>query len=409
MSGQAITFRDMLAPVSAEDFFDRHYDREPLYVSGNSDKFSAVFSWNALNGLLNMPNMWTSRTVKLARDGVTLPAEQFCRPVYGREGRTVMEADPAKMRRHLRDGATLVLDFVECLSQPVASVAAAMQVWFGGPTTCNLYCSWRSQQGFASHFDTTDVVVLQIVGSKKWRIYRGRFENPVEAPGFETTGYPQEFHEGTKGDVLMTPELTPGDLLYLPRGQYHDALASTEASLHLTFGVTQATGHDVLTQLTSVFVDDPLFRKPFPSFDDESAHDAHVRALADRMREIIVDPEASDALRGFQHDRAFLFCYPQYDLPDREDPVIYRVQGLGARLVRRGAGHQLQTQTGKAVLGDGEAKLAAWVLSRDFFSGKELAEAAQDLGLSDASAAANVLQGAGLIVPIGQGFTASSA
>jgi hypothetical protein len=77
------------------------------------------------------------------------------------------------------------------------------------------------------------------------------------------------------------------------------------------------------------------------------------------------------------------------------------VQGLGARLVRRGAGHQLQTQTGKAVLGDGEAKVAAWVLSRDFFSGKELAEATQNLGLSEASATAGILQEAGLIAPIG--------
>jgi hypothetical protein len=40
------------------------------------------------------------------------------------------------------------------------------------------------------------------------------------------------------------------------------------------------------------------------------------------MRDIIADPAASDALRGFQHDRAFLFCYPLYDLPDRDDPVI---------------------------------------------------------------------------------------
>jgi hypothetical protein len=45
--------------------------------------------------------------------------------------------------------------------------------------------------------------------------------------------------------------------------------------------------------------------------------------------------------------------------------------------------------------------VAAWVLSRDFFSSKELAEAAQGLGLSEASATAGILQEAGLIAPIG--------
>jgi hypothetical protein len=222
----------------------------------------------------------------------------------------------------------------------------------------------------------------------------------VEALGFETTGYPQDFHERNKGAVAMTPELTPGDLLYLPRGQYHDALASSEASLHLTFGVMQATGHDVLMQLADAFAGDPLFRKPFPHFDDEDAHNAHIRALADRMREIIADPASSDAVRRFQYDRAFQFCYPQYALPGRDDPAIYRVQSLGVRLVRRGAGHQLQTGASRMSLGEADVKLVDWVLSRDFFSDAELAEAAGRPGVADAAATIDSLRDAGLIASI---------
>ena len=36
--------------------------------------------------------------------------------------------------------------------------------------------------------------------------------------------------------------MKPGDILYLPRGQYHDALTGDRASLHVTFGVAPATG-----------------------------------------------------------------------------------------------------------------------------------------------------------------------
>jgi len=400
MSGQAITFRDMLAPVGAEEFFADHYDRKPLVVPGASDKFDAVFSWAALNGLLDMANVWTGNTVKLVFDGQVLAEPQFCRPAYGREGRTVLQPDPERVRHFLREGATMVLDFAESLSPSVASVAAALQVWFAGPVTCNIYCSWRTHPGFGSHFDATDVVVMQIIGSKKWRVYEGRIEHPVEMPGYETTGLPQDYHEQQKGAELMAPELTPGDLLYLPRGQYYDALASSEASLHLTFGVTQATGHDVMMQLTDTFIDDPLFRKPLPSFDDAEAHAAHIRMLADRMRDIIADTEASDAIRGFQYGRAFMYCYPQYTLPDRSDPEIFRVQGLGARLVRRGAGFQLQTQSGKAPVGDDGAKLAEWVLSRDYFSGEEFSEAADERGVDDPVSAFEELVKAGLIFPV---------
>lgn len=400
MSGQAITFRNMLAPVGAEDFFATYHDRKPLVVPGATGKFDAVFSWNALNGLLDLANIWTGNTVKIVLDGRTLVEQEFCRPAYGREGQTVLQPDPARVRHFLREGATMVLDFAESLSPTIASVAAALQVWFGGPVTCNIYCSWRAHPGFGSHFDATDVVVMQIVGTKQWRIYEGRFEYPVEAPGYETTSFPQDYHEQRKGDELMTPALTPGDLLYLPRGQYHDALASSEASLHLTFGVTQATGHDVMMQLTDTFIDDPLFRKPLPSFDDEEAHAAHIRMLADRMRDVIADTEASDAIRGFQYGRAFMYCYPQYSLPDRDDPEVFRVQGLGARLVRRGAGHQLQTPGGKATIGDGAVKLAEWVLSRDYFSGEEFSDAAAERGVDDPVSAFEELVKAGLIFAV---------
>jgi hypothetical protein len=400
MNGQAITFRDMLAPVGAEDFFADYADRKPLLVPGPTEKFEPVFSWAALNGMLNMANIWTGNTVKIVLDGNVLAEQQFCRPAYGREGNTVLQPDPELVRHFLREGATMVLDFAESLTPTIASVSAALQIWFGGPVTCNIYCSWQAHQGFGSHFDATDVVVMQIAGTKKWRVYEGRFEHPVEMPGFETTGYPQDYHEQQKGRELMVTDLTPGDLLYLPRGQYHDALAASEASLHLTFGVTQATGHDVLMQLTDTFIDDPLFRKPLPSFDDEDAHAAHIRLLADRMHDVIADTEASDAIRGFQYRRAFMYCYPQYTLPDCSDPDIFRVQGLGARLVRRGSGFQLQTQGGKAAIGDAATKIAEWVLSRDYFDGEEFSDAAEERGVDDPLAAFEDLVKAGLIAPL---------
>ncbi len=59
------------------------------------------------------------------------------------------------------------------------------------------------------------------------------------------------------------------------------------------------------------------------------------------MRAILTSAEAGALIQGFQRNRAFLFCYPQYALPDRGDPTIYRVQALGARLVRRGSAYQL--------------------------------------------------------------------
>ncbi len=40
------------------------------------------------------------------------------------------------------------------------------------------------------------------------------------------------------GRMIDQITLKPGDLLYLPRGQYHDALASKSGSIHIAFGLT---------------------------------------------------------------------------------------------------------------------------------------------------------------------------
>src|SRR3546814_6827189 len=99
--------------------------------------------------------------------------------------------------------------------------------------------------------------------------------------------------------------MQPGDLLYIPRGQYHDALASSEACLHLSFGITQPTGRDFFTVLMRSLPEDPLFREKLPHFDDLASHDAHVQKLADRLHAILCKPETAEQMRQIQRQRVF--------------------------------------------------------------------------------------------------------
>jgi ribosomal protein L16 Arg81 hydroxylase len=400
MNNQILTFRDLFAPITAEAFFDRHFGRQPVHVQGHEAKLAGVFSWQALNGLLGMANIWSANTVKLVLDGADIPPESFCRPILNREGEIAQQVDPAQLRAWLRDGATMVLDLAESFSPTVASVCAALQVWFRGPASCNIYCSWRNHAGFNSHFDTTDVVVLQISGTKNWSVYDRRFEHPVDEPGYQTGSFSNDFHDQNKGALLAKFEMTPGDLLYLPKGQYHDALATSGASLHLTFSIPQATGYDVLVRLTEATIDDPLFRESLPTFDDVEALSAHLQRLASRMAEIFVAPQTRDNVSAFQRRRAFTFCFPEFGLPARDDPIVFCVRGLGARVVRRSAETELHTASGSAMLtGDAEA-LAEWVLARDYFTAADVAEAMPTFSTPARETALTALVEAGLIISI---------
>ena len=84
--------------------------------------------------------------------------------------------------------------------------------------------------------------------------------------------------------------LTPGDLLYLPHGQYHDALSSSEASMHVSFGTIHLVAHDFLQALVKDLPKDPLFRAHLPAVDDLAGHGPYLERIAERLGEIIRQP-----------------------------------------------------------------------------------------------------------------------
>ncbi len=61
--------------------------------------------------------------------------------------------------------------------------------------------------------------------------------------------------------------MRPGDVLYLPRGWYHDALAVDGPSLHVTLSVTPLYGRILFRLLEPAAMQDPAFRAWLPPAD----------------------------------------------------------------------------------------------------------------------------------------------
>ena len=96
------------------------------------------------------------------------------------------------------------------------------------------------------------------MGEKTWMVFEGRADSPIAHPTFK--GLPQEHHETAKGALWKEVRLRPGDLLYLPRGQYHYALADDGPCAHIAFGATYPIGIDVVSYLFERLVTEPLCR-----------------------------------------------------------------------------------------------------------------------------------------------------
>ena len=374
------SFRRIVSPISPEEFFGTIWDQRPVHIPGPRDKFARMFSWDEFNRLLNMSKLWSDRSMKIVLSGQTVDLAGHGRVGQTREGYQAVIPDPEEVLSLLRLGATVILDLIESLSPGVAAISASLQNATGGVAVCNAYCSWQAHQGFVAHFDTTDVFAVHIEGSKRWRIYEGRVDNPIDAEGFNDESFDQEHHARAKGQLIEEVEMNPGDVLYLLRGQYHEALASSDASLHLSFGIGQPTGVDVVSRLLRSLPDESLFRKSLPHFDRPQTHREHLRSIADRLHAILCEPGLSDQIRDWQRERALDERYGRFDLPSREQVVEYRVRSLGVRIEFVSGAPVLRFPGGELLLERNQGDAAIWILEHDFVDEPELARRFADLG-----------------------------
>lgn len=363
-----IGFRDLLAPMTPEDFLDGHFDRNPLHCHGPADRFAGVFTWEQAATLLNMTTLWSASTLKVVLDGKLVRAEDYCVSQQNRDGAPVPQPDPERVQALVRQGAAISLNFVETMSPEIAAIAAALQCWFDGEAVCNIYCAWSGHQGLASHFEFHDAFVLQIDGTKVWNVYEGRFDQAAHIEGYHSDSFTDDFHAKARGAAQMEARMAPGDVLYIPRGQYHDALATSDASMHLTFGVEFLSGFYFLGAIADALQQEPFFRQTLPRFDNPDAHRAHLLKLAEQVHAYMLKPGLARTIRKQQRQRAFAHCFPSYALPSAEPPQVFRVRSLRTQVVRHGPGWRLERPNGGHDLSDDDGRLAEWLLPQDYFT-----------------------------------------
>ena len=380
MTEKIRTFADLLHPVTPEEFFAEYHDKKPLHIPGTSDKFASVMSWRTLNDLLNMTSVWSGTSLHLMLDTKTVSASDYCRPAIDRNNVQSMQPDAARITALLRQGASLIANDVDALSPGLRSVAEALESALGAKAQANAYCSWRQRQAFDSHFDTHDVYAIHLEGEKVWQVYRTRADKPIAHPRFKQFG--QAHHERAKGKVLMQVKMRPGDLLYLPRGQYHDALASESNALHVTFGLTAVIGIDFFDVVRELAIGDPLFRAnvPGPGSDDQGLMD-HMRNLAQRLGEITASPEALEQFKRFRQEHRY--HRGGFRLPDSVLVPEFRVRARGLSVVKAGNDWALADRARSVPIPPGSDRLVAWIIAREHFSGADIAAAFPDKSVED--------------------------
>ncbi len=266
----------LIAPVTVDDFTRDFFGQAPLHVPATPGRRKAPLDWPRLTELLAIAPHWTPGNISLILNRRPVAPEFYFDEVLTLAG-PVQLADPAKVEMFLTMGASLVGNDVDAIAPELRDITLALGGHFAALANANVYASFKGVQGFATHYDLHDVFAVQCAGEKIWHLYANRAVNPV-APLATGGDAAQAQIDAARGPLVATVRMRPGDVLYLPRGIYHDALATDAASLHVTVSLAPHSGEAVLHLLQAAALRDPAMRAWLPDGrGDPAALAAHLR------------------------------------------------------------------------------------------------------------------------------------
>jgi lysine-specific demethylase/histidyl-hydroxylase NO66 len=210
---------------------------------------------------------------RLVRDGGQLALGDYTTDVSWRPPFTAT-ADVPSVLGAWEAGATIVLQALHVNWHPLAVFCRLLEEALGQAVQANAYYTPRGSQGFAVHHDTHDVLVLQVAGEKRWRIFEPLLELPLKHQRYSSA-------LGEHGTPVEDLVLRAGDSLYLPRGWLHEAETSSTDSLHLTIGFTGYTWLDAVKDALAECEDELVVRRAASREPDGGAEIAEL--LAQRL------------------------------------------------------------------------------------------------------------------------------
>ena len=242
-------FAWLLDPLPAAEFERDYHEQRLCHIRREASSYYAeLLSWTDLDMVLGTHSAGPG-DIKLVRSDGDVPHRE-----YSAGGRV----QPLRVARHFDDGATVIFNQLHKRVPALARLCVGLGQCFSSRVQTNVYLTPPDAQGFNPHWDTHDVFVLQISGTKRWFIYDTKVRLPLRG---------QRFRRGiAPGEVSEEFELGPGDVVYLPRGLMHAARSTSEPSLHVTLGLTAFTWAEFLVEtVAAAALEEESLRRNLPA------------------------------------------------------------------------------------------------------------------------------------------------
>jgi lysine-specific demethylase/histidyl-hydroxylase NO66 len=229
----------ILGSLNLNKFKSENLDQSPLILR-NSSQLHLELGTAEVDEYLNYCEGQIDQFVRIVNQQkeVTIPSN----------GRLSTETQKSFIERSYKSGATIKIEDFECRHPLMSLLCRSLEEEFGGLAYAMTFLTPPNEIGFPVHFDVASAFIVQLEGSKKWRVY----EKMVELP---TQRMNRHISDSELPSLWKEFILYPGDVLYIPSGFPHSAECTSEHSLHMTIGISPWTSSQVIEYAANVMAE----------------------------------------------------------------------------------------------------------------------------------------------------------
>ena len=349
-----------------KNFYSVNFGKKYLYQNKIIENTTNAMSLDILNEMLSIRSHWNNKNFIMMLDKQNVKYTDYSSLFLETSGQN-LRPDVDKVQNWISKGASIVLNEIDNLNASLINIANELQNMTNGRCQGNLYFSMQSRQAFGPHCDPHDVFAIHFEGEKVWNIYENIEINPINHPMFKPSA---EERIKRAGKIIDQITLKPGDLLYLPRGQYHDALASKSGAIHIAFGLTYVKPIDLLPLFYEKSIPNDFMRKDLKinATKDDLKND--LKKLSIELQKIINSDETLDLVT--ENIKSWPYKFKNYSLSNIvAGEKSYKVS-KSIRIEKKGKEAFLTNGKQKVNIPHNYLDITAYILKQEFITFKSI-------------------------------------
>lgn len=233
----------LIFPLDKQEFLLNYWEKKHLFIKNDNNKFLNVYSYEDLTNYLNFhAHSLQYPEIRVTIDSKHVSPEEYHEtiPFFSVQNLTKTKINPEKLNELISQKASLILSDIQEYNDFFQDLSSDLSAEIERKINVTLFYSSDGLNSFKNHCDPESAFILQLKGKKNWTIY----EKPDEIDNYN----------GEPLKVINDYILEEGDVLYLPKGVWHNAKAFDGNSLSATITMTSVVIFNLYVSLLESFL-----------------------------------------------------------------------------------------------------------------------------------------------------------